>query len=267
MLPEALQATLQQVADRGELERVKAVYLVSYCDNPRGVTMPGQRRRELMAICTASRHGPPLLVIDDLAYRPLQLTGDPVPSMLAFDPTYEHTILAGTFSKSFSPGVRVGWGVMPKSLVTTVANLKGNIDFGSPQLNQHLMHRALRLGLFDQQVERLRSTYHTKLDVCLGAIERSLGSLPGVSWVVPSGGLYVWVELPPRVATGIDGPLFHRAVERGVLYVPGEHCYPEEGVPRQCNTMRLSFGAASPPVIAEGIAILGQAIRDVIGTT
>jgi 2-aminoadipate transaminase len=264
MIPGELQRQIDQLAASGELPRVKALYLVSYCDNPRGVTVPAERRRELMEICAGSRHRPPIYVIDDMAYRPLQLTGQLPPSLLHFDPTGQQTIVAGTFSKSFSPGIRVGWGILPSQLVPPVCYQKGNIDFGSPNFNQHLMHRVLQLGLFDAHLERLRETYRGKLAACLRAAQASLGPLPGVRWVVPQGGLYVWLELPREVATGADGRLFQRAIQRGVLYVPGEYCYPEEGADRPRNMIRLSFGVPPEAAIEEGIAALGQAIVDVM---
>ncbi len=177
IIPSALEEELDRLAHAGQLSRVKALYLVSYCDNPRGVTLSADRRRQIMEICVGSPHRPPLYVIDDMAYRPLQLSGDDVPSLLHFDPTGRHTLLAGTFSKSFSPGVRVGWGILPQDLVQPVCHQKGNIDFGSPNLNQHLMYRVLQLGLFDSHVQRLRSTYHAKLMTILHAAQASL-SIP-----------------------------------------------------------------------------------------
>ena len=111
-------------------------------------------------------------------------------------PTVEHTVACGTFSKSFSPGLRVGWGILPKELVEPVCSQKGNFDFGSPNFNQHLMHEAIQLGLFDVHVRRIRQAYGAKLDVILKAADRFLGGLPGVHWIHPQGGLYLWVELP-----------------------------------------------------------------------
>jgi 2-aminoadipate transaminase len=243
---------------------VKAVYLVSYCDNPRGVTLPRERRRMLMETCRADTQGPPLYVIDDQAYRPLQLASDPSPSLWHFDTEPTRTIIAGTFSKSFSPGIRVGWGILPAELVGPVNHLKGNWDFGSPHLNQHLMHRVLQLGLFEAHVERLRTVYRKKLTATLKSLEQSLGSVPGVRWIVPDGGLYVWLELPESVDTGSHSALFERAVARGMLYVPGEHCFAEQGAPRKRNCIRLSFGVPSVEAIQAGVAALGAAIGDVL---
>jgi 2-aminoadipate transaminase len=264
IIPEALEEQFNRLAHAGELARVKALYLVSYCDNPRGVTLPEDRRRRLMEICVGSSHRPPIYVIDDLAYRPLQLTGQPVASLLSFDPTGQHTIVAGTFSKSFSPGLRVGWGILPRELVQPVCHQKGNIDFGSPNFNQHLMHRVLQLGCFDAHVQRLKQTYRDKLTVCLRAMEVSLARLPGVQWIVPDGGIYVWLQLPEEIPTGTHGQLFQRAIERGVLYVPGEYCYPDEGARKLLGSIRLSYGVPSAAAIEEGIAALGQAIADVM---
>jgi 2-aminoadipate transaminase len=264
MRPDALTEAIDRLAHAGELARVKAVYLVSYCDNPRGISLQRKRRRELMEICVAAPHRPPLAVIDDMAYQPLQLGDDAGPSLWSYDPSGQQTIVAGTFSKSFSPGIRVGWGILPSELVAPVCHQKGNIDFGSPNLNQHLMHRVLQLGLIDLHVEQLRGAYRDKLAATLQAAEQSLAPLPGVRWVKPDGGLYVWLVLPEGVPTGPDSPLFQRAIERGVLYVPGEYCYPDEGVAKQRNTMRLSFGVPSAEAIEQGIAALGQAIADVI---
>ncbi len=262
--PPALEATLDALARRRELARVKAIYLVSYCDNPRGLTMPTTRREDVMRICVGTSHRPPIYVIEDMAYRPLHLGQEVPPSLFSFDPTGDHTIVAGTFSKSFSPGLRVGWGILPPQLVAPVANLKGNIDFGSPNLNQHLMHRVLQLGCFESHVERLRATYGRKLQATLDALEASLAGQPGVRWIHPDGGLYVWLELPEGLGTGPDQALFRAAVERGVLYVPGEYCFPDEGVARQANTIRLSFGAPEIAAIEAGIAALGDAISSVM---
>jgi 2-aminoadipate transaminase len=170
-------------------------------------------------------------------------------------------IYTHTFSKSFSPGMRVGWGILPPSLVEPICEQKGNLDFGSPHFNQHVMATVLDERLFEPHLERLRSAYRAKRDAMLSALDEHLASLPGVRWARPDGGLYVWLELPADVATGPGGPLFDRALEAGVIYVPGEYCYASEGVPIARNTIRLSFGVQPPERIREGIAALARAVR------
>ena len=176
-------------------------------------------------------------MIEDAAYRELRYRGDDVPSLRAFDPEGDTVIHVGSFSKSFSPGVRVGWGMLPPALVEPVMRAKGNVDFGSPHLNQVLMAAVMEMGLFDPHVEQLRVQYRAKLDAALAAAERVLRPL-GIEWVCPGGGMYLWLRLPAGIDAGFDGPLFDRAAAEGVLYVPGEPCFP--------RGQRAPAAAASP---------------------
>jgi len=263
MIPAALEEALTRLSARGDLPRVKAIYLVPYFDNPSGVTMPVARVAEIIEIARRWSRGTRIHVIADEAYRELRYAGDDVPSAGAIDTEADTVIVAGTFSKSFSPGVRVGWGILPDHLIEPVCAQKGNIDFGSPHLNQHVMARVLNQGWFDQQVGRLRENYSRKLSAMLAAAEEFLGPIEGVRWARPMGGLYVWTRLPERIPTGPPGKLFDRAVHEGVLYVPGQYCYPPEGQPVGSSTMRLSFGVQPCERIREGIQALARAIQAV----
>jgi 2-aminoadipate transaminase len=84
-----------------------------------------------------------------------------------------------------------------------------------------------------------------------------------VQWRRPAGGLYVWLRLPDGIDTGMRGRLFDLAMQEGVLYVPGEYCYPLEGEPAAKNTIRLSFGVQSCAKIEEGVEKLSRAIATV----
>jgi 2-aminoadipate transaminase len=202
-----------------------------------------------------------IYVIDDAAYRELRYAGDELPSLRAFDQDGNTVIVAETFSKSFSPGVRVGWGILPPALVDPVCSLKSNIDFGSPNLNQHLMSKVLELGLFEPHVVQLRANYRKKLQAMLRAMEEFLSDIPGARWHPPSGGLYVWLELPDGMDAGPGGVLMQHAIDEGVLYVPGEYCYPAEGVASRRDRIRLSFGVQDVDSIRRGIEALSRAIR------
>jgi len=261
MIPDALEATLQQFAESGDLPRVKAIYLVPYFDNPSGITMPAERVQRIVEIAKQWSHKTRIHVIADEAYRELRYSGDDVPSASEFDDDGETVIVAGTFSKSFSPGVRIGWGILPEHLVGPVCAQKGNIDFGSPNFNQRLMAEVLRRGLFRQHVEKLRNSYRPKLDAMLDAADEYLSPLEGVTWLRPTGGLYVWATLPSQIDTGPAGELFDRSMAEGMLYVPGRYCFPNEGQRAAKNTMRLSFGVQSCERIREGIAALARAIQ------
>ena len=215
LIPEALDDAFHRAERGGELHRVKAIYVVSYFDNPSTATLSLDRRPQIVELAQRwSRHNP-IHVIDDAAYRELRYDGSDLPSLRSFDADGETVIYTHTFSKSFSPGMRVGWGILPPSLVESVCEQKGNLDFGSPHFNQHVMATVLDEGLFESQLERLRSAYRAKRDAMLSALDEHLLRVPGVRWVRPEGGLYVWLELPKDIPAGPQGPLFDRAACRG----------------------------------------------------
>jgi 2-aminoadipate transaminase len=205
------------------------------------------------------------MILEDAAYRELQYDGPILPSVWGFDAERETVILAQTFSKSFSPGVLVGFCDVPRALVGPICDRKGNEDFGSAKLNQHLVASVMEQGLYDTHVEEVRTAYRRKRDCMLLAIDESFRDLPGVSWVRPHGGLYVWMTLPESIETGFDSPLFTRAsrVDQ-VMYVPGELCYPGPLSARPRNQMRLSFGVQTEAGIESGSARLASAVRAVL---
>lgn len=263
MIPEAVEEELARREHDGELDRVKAIYIVTYFDNPSSVSLSLPRRARMVEIAKrwSSRQGK-IHVIDDAAYRELSYDGADPPSLRSFDEEGDTVVLAQTFSKSYSPGIRVGWSVLPPQLVEPVCAQKGSINFGSPNFSQHLMSAVMQLGLLDPHVERLRVAYCEKRQAMLDAADMCLAGIPGVRWLRPDGGLYVWLSLPERIDTGPHGTLFDRAVAEGVLYVPGCYCYPPEGHPAATNRIRLSFGVQPPERIRAGIAALARAIEE-----
>ncbi|MGE3314134.1 MAG: PLP-dependent aminotransferase family protein [Planctomycetaceae bacterium] len=265
MRMDALEATLRKIEADGELDRVKLIYLVSYYENPSGVSLSAERRKAAVGIAQRWSRAHRIMILEDAAYRELQYDGPTLPSIWGFDGERESVILAQTFSKSFSPGVRVGFGVVPRALVGPICDRKGNEDFGSANLNQHLLAAVIEHGLYDTHVEEVRTAYRRKRDCMLRAIDESFRDLSGVRWVRPHGGLYVWMTLPESIPTGFDSALFTRAsrVDQ-VMYVPGELCYPGPLSTRPRNQMRLSFGVQTEAGIEAGIARLASAVRAVL---
>lgn len=209
--------------------------------------------------------GPADFVLEDAAYRELRYDGPDRRSVWSYDESKETVILAQTFSKSFSPGLRVGFGIVPKSLVKPICDRKGNEDFGSSHFAQRLVSAVLESGRYDSHVEQVRTSYRQKRDRMLSAAEKHFRELPEVTWVRPEGGLYVWMSLPSRIETGFDSPLFKQATKvDGVMYVPGELSYGGPAASRKRNQMRLSFGVESPDRIEEGIRRLAAAVRAVL---
>lgn len=267
MCLDSLQEHLERLAANGEAHLVKAIYIVTDFDNPSGSTLSLPRRQGLLDIARnwRQRHGP-LLVLSDNAYQHLRYKGEPLPPLLALaDDASEFVVDLGTFSKSFSPGIRVGWGVFPSAIIDHLLGVKSSIDFGSPHFAQVLMTEVIRSSAWENHQPGLLNAYRLKLQAMLAALDAKAGSIPGITWRQPQGGLYVWLSLPEHLDASENGPLWTAATQQGVLYVPGHHCFPSEGQPILRNTIRLSFGVLGSEKLTEGIERLCNAIESVAG--
>ena len=175
----------------------------------------------------------------------------------------ERVIYAGTYSKPFATGVRVGFGILPEPLFTAVLRIKGNHDFGTANLLQHLLARALASGAYDRQVAVARKNYARKAAVMRRAMEKHFPASVEI-WEA-GGGLYFWARLPKGVSAGVNSKIFQAALKNDVLYVPGELCYAEDSWRRKpANELRLSFGNASVENIRIGIARLGAVLKRLV---
>ena len=264
MQMDALEQELKRLEAAGDLGRVKLIYLVSYYENPSGISLSAERRKAAVQIARRWSKEQQIFVLEDAAYRELHFDGERLPSVWSFDTDRDTVILAQTFSKSFSPGLRVGYGVIPERLLEPICDLKGNEDFGSAHFNQHLIAAVFEQGKYNEHVDIVCASYRKKRDCMLAAAVEHFSGIPGVRWVKPHGGLYVWMALPDAVDTGFDSELFDRATKsEQVMYVPGELFYagPVENRPR--NRMRLSYGVQSLEGIELGMQRLARAVRTV----
>ncbi|HUG20883.1 MAG TPA: PLP-dependent aminotransferase family protein [Planctomycetaceae bacterium] len=263
MCPDALERKLAELEANGELERVKLIYLVSYYDNPSGISLSTERRSRMVEIAEKWSKSQRIFILEDAAYRELQYDGEVFPSLWSFDDERETVIYTQTFSKSYAPGVRVGFGIVPEVLAKPLNDRKGNEDFGSAHLNQRLIATILQGNEYSSHVERVKESYRTKRDAMLAAAEKYFSGLKGVRWEHPHGGLYVWMSLPEQIATGFASRLFEEAVKQhGVMYVPGELSYAPEHAEQ--NHMRLSFGVLPAEKITEGMRRLSEAVKSLL---
>lgn len=256
-----LKNVLERLERSGELHRVKLLYLVSYCQNPTGATTSFTKKGRALVLLKkyerACRH--PIHLLEDTAYRELRFAGEDVKSALAVTGFSQRVILAGTYSKPFATGARVGFGLVPDPVLAAVTRIKGNHDFGTSNLLQQLLARALASGRYERHLARLRRRYARKASVMREALAAHFPN--DVEWWEPAGGLYFWVRLPRRLRTGAQSKLFQTALAQDVLYVPGRLCYAHD--PTRCrpdHEMRLSFGGASEANIRAGIARLGAVL-------
>ncbi len=272
-----LEKVLTQLQKSGELRRVKALYLVTYFQNPTGATTTLAKKCAALALLKRFERaaGHPIYLLEDAAYRELAFPGRadlPVsqaepplgpttpPTALTMPGARDRVIYAGTYSKPFATGVRVGFGILPEPLFTAVLRIKGNHDFGTANLLQHLLARALADETYDRQVVKARHNYARKACVMKSALVKYFPASVEI-WEA-AGGLYFWARLPKKISAGVNSKIFQTALKHDVLYVPGELCYADDATRRKpANEMRLSFGNASTADIREGIRRLGAVLR------
>lgn len=265
MNPASLAAVLDEIDDAGLLGKLKLVYVQSYYDNPTGVSLSADRRKPIVDLVrdAGRRAGHRVVLLEDAAYR--ELGYDAVanlPSLKRYDPENHFVASCYTFSKPLAPGVKTGYAFLPTDLVDPVLQQKGNHDFGSPNLCQQILARICTRGDYARHLEVVRAGYRIKRDAMLAALDQHLAGIDGVRYTRPAGGMYVWLTLPEHVDAGETGSLLPACLDAGVLYVPGHHCFAGEGGP--ANTVRLCFGTVDASRIADGVARLAGALRDVM---
>ena len=214
--------------------------------NPTGVTLPLERRREVARL--AEREG--VWVVEDDPYGELRYHGEPLPLLKACGA--ERVIYVSSLSKILAPGLRLGWLLCPPSLRPAALVAKQAKDLHTSTVDQRAAVEYLATGALGAHIGRLREVYRPRLDAMLEALPEALPA--GSRWTRPAGGMFVWVELSPE-ADALA--LLPTAVEEGVAFVPGAPFFAEE---RRRNSLRLSFVTLSPTQISEALRRLQAAL-------
>ncbi len=226
--------------------RPKLLYTIPDHQNPAGVSMSSERRERLVEL--AQRLG--FLIVEDVAYRELAFDGDALPSLWSLAP--DAVVQLGTTSKTFFPGVRLGWAVGPAKISAQLVNAKQNTDQCAGALGQRLFEEYVRRGWIEEQLVQSRALYRRKCERMLAALERFMPT--GAQWTQPEGGFFSWLTLPD----GIDAAtLAKTAVEQGIGIVPGGLFFSDG---RGTDNVRLSFSMVDESQIDEGIERLASLV-------
>lgn len=257
---DALRKILQKAAADGSIEKIKAVYLVSYFANPSGHSLFQEAKEALGALLRD--FDSPIAVLEDAAYRELYFEeAHPAKSVLSLEPFSDMPVLyTSTLTKPYASGLKVGYAYCNspewRDIMLTV---KGQQDFGTSHFTQAVVERALLSGRFDRHLRELRRTYHRKMKALHEGLAATLLDL-GWSWGIPQGGLYLWMKSPKGLPTDNDSE-FHRAcLECGVFYVPGALCFVDEA---HIDYIRASFGVLNEDQLGEAAKRFTQAALSV----
>jgi 2-aminoadipate transaminase len=239
---------VDQLENALQKSRPKLIYIVSEFSNPKGTTLPLERRRKLIEL--SARYRVPIL--EDNPYSELRYRGERLQPLAAMDRD-GLVVHVGTFSKTLSPGMRLGWLIAPDEIYQTVVTAKQAADLHTSTIEQWAAAHLLKTFDFDGHVRHLCSVYGERCQAMLSAMDRYF---PGdVRWTRPEGGLFLWVELPERISAET---LFEKAVAERVAFVPGTSFFACQA---KLNFLRLNFSNAQPEMIEEGIKRIATVLK------
>ena len=245
LVPEALRQAI--VATKAAGKTIKFLYTIPNFHNPAGVTMSVARRAEVLRICR--EHD--ILVLEDNPYGLLGFDSEPMRALRADEP--EGVIYLGSFSKTFSPGMRVGWALAPHAVREKLVLAQESATLCPPSFNQMAVSAYLSTHDWQGQIKEMREMYRARRDAMIDALHDFMPA--SCTWNVPTGGFFVWVGLPP----GIDAKaMLPRAVTARVAYVPGTAFF-ADGF--GSSSMRLSFCYPTPERIREGVRRLAGVLE------
>jgi len=233
LTPEGLEAAV-----RGS--EAAFLYTIPTFQNPSGRSMGLERRARIVDMA----RGLSLRVIEDDPYGLIRFEGEPVPAL--FDLSEKTFVYSSSFSKTISPGLRVGWFILPEDLADDIVEQASATYITPVLLGQAIAFEFIRRGLFEPNLERVNGLLRARRDALLTALERHL---PDCRWNRPEGGYFVWLEFP-------QGTVASKVLERaeGVSFVAGVDF---GGLP---NTARLAFSFASPEEMESGVERIAAAL-------
>jgi 2-aminoadipate transaminase len=228
--------------------RPKLIYLVADFQNPKGTTLSIERRKQLIEL--AYLHQVPIL--EDDPYGELRFRGVRPPLLAALD-EQELVIYISTFSKTLSPGMRIGWISAPEEIYQTLVIAKQAADLHTSTVEQRAAARTLETFDFERHIARLCAVYGERCNVMLNALNTHFP--PGTRWTIPEGGLFLWVELPEHIS---GDELLEDALESNVAFVPGSPFFVKDV---RHNFLRLNFSNRPPEIIEQGIGLIAEVLK------
>jgi 2-aminoadipate transaminase len=238
-----------QRAIRAAGVRPRLFFVVPNFSNPSGETLSLERREGLLRLARDLGS----IVLEDDPYGLLRFRGNDLPACAALGGR-ENVVSVGTFSKTFLPGLRVGWVIADSSTIRRMAAAKQTMDSSTGTLAQRIVLEFHRRGGVDAHIARLRAHYSEKQVRARAALAREFAGT-SVSWNDPDGGFYLWVRLPEHVAAQA---LLDVGLEEGVAFVPGAAFSIDRDL-----TNALRFSISAPPLerLDEGVHRLRRAYQ------
>lgn len=240
LIPESLDQVLSKQA-------IKFIYLVPTFQNPTGRTIPLKRRKQIAEII--KKHE--ALLVEDDPYNDLRYRGEALPPIKTLAP--DNVVYISTLSKTFAPGLRIGFVLAPFIVQHWMVLAKQGIDLHSTTLSQALAAEYISGGYLERHLPSIINLYRPKQEAMLNALEKYFPKC--MHWSKPEGGMFIWAEGPK----GLDTlELYHTAISNNVAYVPGTFFFTQKGEGRE--TMRLNFTMSDEATLDRAVKVLGTVL-------
>ncbi|QKE72339.1 PLP-dependent aminotransferase family protein [Arthrobacter citreus] len=242
MIMEELEKQLQ------ENSNTKFIYTIPDFQNPTGRTLKLERRKKMIEL--ANQYD--VLIVEDNPYGAIRFAGEELPPVKFFD-TENRVIYLSTFSKIFTPGLRLGWICADESFIEKYIAFKQTADLHTDSFAQRITAKYLELYNIEEHINKIKVVYKERCTTMLSCIKEYFPK--SINYSTPEGGLFIWVELPEHVDSG---ELFTKCLENNVAFVPGAPFFPN-GTTK--NTLRLNYSNMPKEKISEGIKLLGEVLH------
>ena len=244
MIPEELEKILASTPN------VQLIYVIPDFQNPTGICWTRERREKFMAL--VNQYEVP--VLEDNPYGELRYEGETLPSLLSMD-TKNLVMGMGTFSKTFCPGLRIGWLAAPVEILTEFVKCKQSSDLHTSAFDQAIIDKYMDEFSLDAHVKEINDLYRHRRDLIIKCMEEKFKD--GTTWTHPHGGLFLWLTFPEGVSAR---KVFDKCIEKKVAAVLGEPFYPNGN---NDHHMRVNYSNMPDDRIIEGISRMAEALKEV----
>lgn len=235
--------------------RPRLIYLIPTFGNPSGAQLSLERRRRILELAAQYQ----VLVVEDNPYGELYFDAPPPPSLLALSAqvpgSRDWLAYCGSFSKTLSPGLRLGWMVAPAALLQQAVMCKQFSDANSSMLAQVTASAYLASGRLPAALAQVQAAYAHRARLMMQCLEQEMGD--AIAYTPPQGGMFIWARLTGRRGDGDAAAFVRRGIEQGVAVVPGAPFYASEP---DWATFRMSYATAADEKIIEGVQRLARAL-------
>ncbi|MDJ0357933.1 PLP-dependent aminotransferase family protein [Paenarthrobacter sp. PH39-S1] len=249
LIPSELQDAIRAL--KAQSRTIKFLYTIPNFNNPSGISLTPERRQEIVDICRTEG----IAIVEDNPYGLLSFDGSARAALHSLDP--DNVFYLGSFSKIFSPGLRIGWVLAPTEVRKRLQLAAEATTICPSVLSQMLVESYVSGFDWRAHVRDACTTYARRCDAVMEALELHMPE--GTTWTRPTGGFFTWITLP--AGRSVDA-LLQPAIDGGVVFVPGSAFFAE---PAGANQLRVAFSFETEEALVEGVRRLGAAVAALPG--